>query len=304
MKSTPSAGRRKIIYLGLDDTIDQDARVELLALLREYTDLVELTADNNAFLDITYNAFDIPFGTRVAKMIKGDIKRQLGLTISLGLGPSKFIASIAMASARPDGLTIVRPEQVADFLADAPLDLIPGVGATTCQRLAAMGVANIGQLPERAELARQFGQRGYRLWALAQGLDGDLVASAEQPNRIGEEKTFGSPVYDREEMQDAVRAMATALSGRLRRRKLRGQLVSIEVLYPDIVEETRSIQLSDYADAAQTLMTTGMKLLRRTEVSTRGVRRLVLSLSGFSGQATEQLDLFRQAASCGKTESP
>ena len=155
-----------------------------------------------------------------------------------------------------------------------------------------MGVANIGQLPGRAELARQFGQRGHRLWALAQGLDSDPVAPTEQPNRIGEEKTFDAPVYDREEMRDAVRAMAAVLSGRLRRRRLRGRLVSVEVLYPDIGEETRSIQLPDYTDTAQTLMEAGIELLRRTEVSTRGVRRLGLSLGSFSGEAAEQLNLF------------
>jgi nucleotidyltransferase/DNA polymerase involved in DNA repair len=86
--------------------------------------------------------------------------------------------------------------------------------------------------------------------------------------------------------------MAAVLSGRLRRRRLRGRLVSVEVLYPDIGEETRSVQLPDYADTAQTLMAAGMDLLRRTEVSTRGVRRLGLSLGSFSGEAAEQLDLF------------
>ena len=88
MKHSPSAGHRKIIHLGRDDTIDSAARAELLALLREYTDLIEFIAADDAFLDITYNTFDIPFGARVAKMIKGDIKRQLGLGISLGLGPT------------------------------------------------------------------------------------------------------------------------------------------------------------------------------------------------------------------------
>ena len=128
--------------------------------------------------------------------------------------------------------------------------------------------------------------------ALARGLDGDPVAPAEQPNRIGEEKTFDAPVYDREEMRHAVRTMAAVLSGRLLRRRLRGRLVSVEVLSPDIVEETRSVQLPDYADSAQTLMAVGMELLRRTEVSTRGARRVGLSLGSFSGEAAEQLDLF------------
>ena len=171
-------------------------------------------------------------------------------------------------------------------------------------RRAGLGVATRGQCAGGAELPRQCGQRGHRLWSLAQGLDCDPVAPTEQPNRIGEEKIFDAPVYDREEMRDAVRAMVAVLSGRLRRRKLRGRLVSVDVLYPDIGEETRSIQLPDYTDTAQTLMAAGIELLRRTEVSTRGVRRLGLSLGSFSGEAAEQLNLFGSAASCRKTESP
>jgi DNA polymerase-4 len=305
MNSSAYAGHRKIVHVGIDTfaaSRDQTTkplaqtahRAGLLSLLCEYTDLVEFTAADAVCLDVTYNTFDIPFGARVAKMIKGDIKRQLGLGVSVGLGPTKFLAKLAMASARPDGLTVVLPEQVGEFLVDQPIDQLPGVGEITRQRLAAMGIERIGQLARlpQDDLVRRFGQRGNQLWLLAQGRDDDPVAPAERPGQISEQIAFDAPIYGREEMHDALRELATALSGRLRRRALRGRLVVIEVHYPDFSTTTRTLRLPDFTDRSQALLETAIELLRHTEAHPTGVRQLGIGLGGFAGEAVEQLDLF------------
>ncbi len=287
--------RRKIVHLGLDSGPHHNpqASAEFAALLREYTDWIECGNDY-AILDVTNNKLDIPFGMRVAKMIKNDIKRQLGWSVSVGLAPSKFLAQLAMEHQRPDGLTVVLPEQIGDFLADVPIDLLPGVGAVTRRQLAAMQIERVGALAQVPlnELVRRFGQRGSRFWHLAQGWDDSLVAPAEQLDQIREEAAFAAPLYTDEEMRDTLRALATALCGHLQRRGLQARDVTLTVRYPNARTATRTLHLATCTDRAPAVFAAACKLLEQTEVGDLGTRLLGIGLGGFADEELEQLDLF------------
>ncbi len=295
MSPARAGGHRKIVHIGIDSGPHHNiqAWAEFAALLREYTDWIEWGGDY-AILDVTDNKLDIPFGTRVAKMIKSDIKRQLGWSVSVGLAPSKFLAQLAMERQRPDGLTVVLPEQIGDFLADVPINLLPGVGAVTRQQFAAMQIEHIGALIQvpLEELVRRFGQRGSSFWHLAHGWDDDLVAPAEQLDQIREEASFSAPLYSREEMRDALRELAVALCGRLQRRGLQARDVTLEVRYPDFRTATRTARLGTFTDRAQAVFTAACELLEQTEVGDLGTRLLGIGLGGFDDEELEQLDLF------------
>ena len=295
MSPARGGGRHKIVHIGIDSgpRHNTQARAEFAALLREYTDWIEWS-DGYAILDVTDNKLDIPFGMRVAKMIKSDIKRQLGWSVSVGLAPSKFLARLAMERQRPDGLTVVLPEQIGDFLADVPIDQLPGVGAITRQQLAAMQIERVGSLAQVPlnELVRRFGQRGSSFWHLAQGRDDALVAPAEQLDQIREETSFAAPLYTREEMRDALRELAAALCGRLQRRGLQAHKVSLEVRYPDFRTATRTSHLAAFTDRTQAVFAAAGELLEHTEASDLGVRLLGIGLGGFADEELEQLDLF------------
>ena len=295
MSPARAGGRRKIVHIGLDSGPHHNiqACAEFASLLREYTDWIEW-GDDCAILDVTDNKLDIPFGTRVAKMIKSDIKRQLSWSVSVGLAPSKFLAQLAMERQRPDGLTVVLPEQIGDFLADVPIDQLPGVGAVTRQQFAAMQIEHIGALVQvpLEELVRRFGQRGSSFWHLAHGWDDDLVAPVEQLDQIREEVSFSAPLYTREEMRDALRELAAALCARLQRRGLQARDVIIEVRYPDFRTATRTLRLGTFTDRAQVVFATGCELLEHTEADDLGTRLLCIGLGGFADEEIEQLDLF------------
>ena len=295
MRPARASGRRKIVHIGLDSGPHHSTQTcaEFAALLREYTDWIEW-GDDYAILDVTDNKLDIPFGTRVAKMIKSDIKRQLGWSISVGLAPSKFLAQLAMERQRPDGLTVVLPEQIGDFLANVPIDRLPGVGAVTRQQFATMQIEHIGALGQvpLEDLVRRFGQRGSSFWHLAQGWDDDLVAPAEQLDQIREETSFAAPLYTRKEMHDALRELAAALCGRLQRRGLRVRDVTLEVRYPDFRTATRTLRLAAFTDRAQAVFAATCELLEQTEVGNLGVRLLGIGLGEFDDEEIEQLDLF------------
>ena len=288
-------GRRKIVHIGIDSGSRHDTQAcsEFAALLREYTDWIEW-GDGYAILDVTDNKLDIPFGMRIAKMIKGDIKRQLGWSVSVGLAPSKFLARLAMERQRPDGLTVVLPEQIEGFLADVPIDRLPGVGAITRQQLAAMQIERVGSLTQVPlnELVRRFGQRGSNFWHLVQGRDDDPVSPAEQFSQIREETSFATPMYTREEMHDALRELASALCGRLQRRGLQARDVTLEVRYPDFRTATRTSRLVAFTDRAQAVFAATCELLEQTEVGDLGTRLLGIGLGGFDDEEIEQLDLF------------
>lgn len=295
MSPARPSGRRKIVHIGIDSGPRHNTRAcaEFAALLREYTDWIEW-GNGYAILDVTDNKLDIPFGTRVAKMIKSDIKRQLGWSVSVGLAPSKFVARLAMERQRPDGLTVVLPEQIGNFLADVPIDELPGVGAITRQQFAAMHIERVGALTQVSleELVRRFGQRGSSFWHFAHGWDDDLVAPAEQLDQIREEASFAAPLYTREEIHDALREMASALCGRLQRRGLQARYVTLEVRYPDFRTATRTSRFAAFTDRAQAVFAAACELLEQTEVGDLGTRLLGIGLGGFDDEEIEQLDLF------------
>ena len=295
MSPARAGGRRKIVHIGLDSGPHHNTQAcaEFVALLREYTDWIEW-GDDYAILDVTDNKLDIPFGTRVAKMIKSDIKRQLGWSVSVGLAPSKFLARLAMERQRPEGLTVVLPEQVGDFLADVPIDRLPGVGAVTRQQFATMQIEHIGALVQvpLEDLVRRFGQRGSNFWHLAQGWDDDLVAPAEQLYQIREETSFAAPLYTREEMRDALRELAAALCGCLQRRGLQARDVTLTVRYPDSRTATLTSRLATFTDRTQAVFAAACELLEQTEADDLGTRLLGIGLGGFADEEIEQLDLF------------
>ncbi len=264
------------------------------AIFREYTDLIEPVALDEAYLDVTYNKLDIPFGSRVAKMIKADIRRQLHLTASAGVAPCKFLAKIASDHEKPDGLFVIMPDQVEKFLRNLPVSKIPGVGQVTRTRLEEMRVFTIGQLGNlpRQTLVGRFGKRGAHLWDLANGRDDDPVTTERAPKQLGQEITFPADVYDTREMHAALNELAEELSGRLRLRNLKGRVVTLKVRYPNFQTLTRSHSLSLPINGQTDILQQALDLLERTEAHERGVRLLGIGLAGFEEEKTEQLGLF------------
>jgi DNA polymerase-4 len=229
---------------------------QIHAAFQEYTDLIEPLSLDEAYLDVTYNKLDIPFGARVAKMIKGDIRRELNLTASAGVASNKFLAKIASDLEKPDGL-------VGDLAAF-----------------------------ERTEMTRLFGKRGSHLWRLANGEDDEPVTAERDPKQVSQETTFPTDLYDSGEMHDVLRELADELSGRVRRRKIKGRVVTLKVRYPDFQTVTRSQTMPFHIDRAAPILQQALQLLERTEADERGVRLLGLGLAGFEEEQIKQLDLF------------
>jgi DNA polymerase IV len=156
------------------------------------TDLIEPLSLDEAYLDVTENKTDLPTATRVAKEIRRQIHEELQLTASAGVAPNKFLAKIASDWRKPNGLFVIQPHEVQDFLMELPVGRIPGVGQVTEARMKEVGVGKVGDLYalELSALESHFGRYGLRLYELARGIDHNPVVPNRVSKSISAEDTF------------------------------------------------------------------------------------------------------------------
>jgi DNA polymerase IV len=157
-----------------------------------HTDLIEPLSLDEAYLDVTENKTDLPTATRVAKEIRRQIYEELQLTASAGVAPNKFLAKIASDWRKPNGLFVIQPHEVQDFLMELPVGRIPGVGQVTEARMKEVGVGKVGDLYalELSALESRFGHYGLRLYELARGIDDTPVVPNRKSKSIFAEDTF------------------------------------------------------------------------------------------------------------------
>jgi DNA polymerase-4 len=163
-------------------------------IFHRHTDFIEPLSLDEAYLDVTENKTGLPTATRVAKTIRQQIREELNLTASAGVAPNKFLAKIASDWRKPDGLFVIQPHEVQDFLLPLPVGRIPGVGQVTESRMKAVGIATVGDLYrlELSDLQNHFGSYGIRLYQLARGIDHNPVVANRVSKSISAEDTFSS----------------------------------------------------------------------------------------------------------------
>lgn len=164
-------------------------------MLRQ-TDLVEPLSLDEAYLDVTEPKSGLPSATAIAKLIRAQIREETGLTASAGVAPAKFLAKIASDWRKPDGLFVIRPEEVDAFLTPLPVASIHGVGKVMDGKLAALGIRTVGELRDVDvdALETHFGRYGRRLSELAHGIDHGEVKADRPTQSISAEDTFANDV--------------------------------------------------------------------------------------------------------------
>lgn len=166
------------------------------AIFQRHTDLIEPLSLDEAYLDVTANKMRLPTATRVAKMIREQIREELNLTASAGVAPNKFLAKIASDWKKPNGLFVIQPHEVQGFLLPLPVGRIPGVGSVTEARMKAVRITTVGDLHamEISALEHHFGRYGHRLYELARGIDHNPVVPNRSSKSISAEDTFETDI--------------------------------------------------------------------------------------------------------------
>ncbi|SEL97197.1 DNA polymerase-4 [Acinetobacter sp. DSM 11652] len=175
----------------------QHVSAQIHEIFQKHTSIIEPLSLDEAYLDVTENLQHIPSATEVAMHIRDEIFQLTGLTASAGVAPNKFLAKIASDWNKPNGICVIKPNQVQQFIYDLPLKKIPGVGKVTQEKLKALQLETLGDLQQVEEnfLTHHFGKYGKQLFLYAQGIDERPVQSERQRQQISKETTFDEDLF-------------------------------------------------------------------------------------------------------------
>jgi DNA polymerase-4 len=211
------------------------------------------------------------------------VEDEIGLTVSIGLAPNKFLAKIASDMKKPRGVSVIGEAEPVAFIADKPVGLIWGVGKAMQARLAADGIRTIANLQkmDEGDLARRYGAMGLRLARLSRARDTRTVEPRAEAKSVSAETTFNEDISDAHELRAVLRALSEKVSRRLKRTGLAGVNVTVKLKTADFRIRTRSRQLTDPTQLADRIFTVGADLLAPEADGTR-YRLLGIGVSEFA----------------------
>ncbi len=265
------------------------------AIFYTYTPLVQSISIDEAFLDVTHSRMLFGNGEQIGRKIKSAIKNTTGLTASVGIAPSKFLAKRASEFKKPDGLYNVATDHIFTFLHPLPISELWGVGPKTEPLLQDQGYSTIGQLYSAGEktLCAQFGKRlGMHLWWLANGGLGGTVNPDETAKSISHETTFLTDTDDKELMHSRLLWCADRVGRRLRQYTLRGKTIQIKIRFTGFATYTRAETLNEPTDSSDCIYRSALRLIQKAPARGRKVRLIGVGVHGLSAETEKQLMLF------------
>ncbi len=253
----------------------------IYGIYREYTPLIQTVSLDEAYLDVSDHLGRFETARALAQEIRRRVLAERGLTVSVGVGPNRLVAKIASDFRKPDGLTVVPPARVLDFLAPLPVRRLHGVGPATERALAELGITTVAELRERTreELGERFGRYGEVLYHHARGEDERPVETHHERKSLGQERTYQEDLADVPAMEAEIERLAERVAAGLARRELAARTVTLKVRYGDFTTVTRSHSLGHAVSAAAELAECARELLRATEAPSRPVRLLGVTTS-------------------------
>ncbi|RCS29662.1 DNA polymerase IV [Rhodanobacter denitrificans] len=287
----------QLIFVPPDFTRYKAVSRQVREIFARHTTLIEPLSLDEAYLDVTVTRSGLGSATATAEAIRAAIREETQLTASAGVAPNKFLAKIASDFRKPDGLFVIRPQQVEAFLTPLPVDRLPGVGKVMEAKLAALGIATVGELRAhaQAELEQRFGRWGRRLHELARGIDEHPVQPERPTLQISAEDTFEHDLR-LEELEPHIHRLAQkAWAGYLQEHARVARTVVLKLKTSDFHTLTRSLTPAQRPQSAAELAGIACSLRERVERPAESRYRLVgVGLAGFVDRDSyqAQADLF------------
>ena len=262
---------------------------QVFDLFRRVTPLVEPMSLDEAYLDVTENAWGETLGMAVARRLKDEIRATTGLTASAGVAPNKFLAKIASGWQKPDGLTVIAPERVESFLQGLPVDALWGVGPVTAKKLRERGVDKLVDVrtADPQVLRDTVGSLAEWLEQLARGIDNRPVVADHDPKSSGSESTYAHDLTDIAEIRAEIESMGRGAAAWLERQALYARTVTIKVRYSDFTTITRSHTEPPTRDV-ENIAQRAVALLGKTEAGRTPVRLLGVSVHNLTDTLIEK----------------
>ncbi len=264
-------------------------------IFRNYTPLVETFSIDEAFLDVTGSLKLFGSAETIAYRIKAQIRHRFGLTCSVGIAPNKLLAKLASEMKKPDGLTIIRPGEVACILETVPIEDLCGVGNKTRKQLNTLGIRTCGELGRFPVdiLRRKFGVIGERLVSMGRGVDDSPVVpveEAEEVKSVGHSMTLDRDISDRREILKYLLQLSEMVGRRARRYGVAGKTVHLAIRFADFSTVGRQQTRSKPTNATDEIYEEAVKILDTYDLQ-QPVRLLGVRITNLCYQR-EQLPLF------------
>ncbi|MDE4908612.1 DNA polymerase IV [Methanogenium marinum] len=284
------------VYLPVNHALYCQVSAEIMDAIRPFADIFAQVSVDEAYCDISscgsYTAAEA-LGTE----IKNIVKSHHGITCSVGIGPNKTIAKIASDFQKPDGMTIIRPNNTTSFLSPLPVRKIPGIGKKAEERLASLGITTAGDLAKADPglLRTKLGKWGFVMHARANGIDDTPVADRGERKSIGKERTFPKDVTDAQYICQTLTSLTAEVCRRLRKDGRRCSTVTVKIRYRGFITRTKASSFSHATDRDDQIEQTAQSLILPF-LTTTPVRLIGISVSGLerTGDGQMTLDAFSE----------
>lgn len=254
---------------------------QIMEIFQSYTDLVEPLSLDEAYLDVTYNKKELKSAIKIAMLIREEVKQKVGLTASAGISFNKFLAKTASDLDKPDGLSVILPEQAIPFMEQLPIEKFHGIGKVTAKKMNSQGIftgADLMKL-DRSELIRRYGKAGKQYHFIVTANDNREVKPDRIRKSIGAENTFSTDLFERIEVEEALRYIHETLMRRIENAKRKGRTVTLKIKYLDFTVKTRSKTLDHFTNSSIEIWELVLELLHHPYYLEKEVRLLGIGIS-------------------------
>ncbi|PNU20408.1 DNA polymerase IV [Geothermobacter hydrogeniphilus] len=267
---------------------------QVFSIFSDYSDLIEPLSIDEAFLDVSGCLRLLGSGVKIAEAIRHRVRRDLGLPISAGVAPNKFLAKLASEEAKPNGLLEILSGEVDAFLLPLDIGKLWGVGRVMAEKLRALGIDRVSDLRgwRREDLCRRFGREGARFYELARGIDPRPVDPGREIKSIGAEETFSRDLTNPKEIRRQLLSQAEKVARRVRKQGLAAMGLMLKIKYADFSTRSRSHRFRNPAREAEEIWRVALELLKDTEVGLRPVRLTGIYLTDLVNPERGQQELF------------
>jgi DNA polymerase IV (archaeal DinB-like DNA polymerase) len=284
------------IFFHVDHEYYEQISNRIMNIFRTYATSLEQVSIDEAYMDVTEQVEGSYEKARLyAQKIKQDVKTQVGISFTIGVGPNKIIAKIACDSQKPDGLTVVKPEEAAGFLASLPVDRLLGVGKKTSVRMEQMGIKTIGDLArfDVQRLIEVFGKAlGVYFHNAANAVDNEPVAEQGEAESISKIGTLKQDTHDLAFILQKTDELTEPVYKELTEKGYSYKTVSIYVVHVDLSSKSRSVTLEQPAKDKETIKRNVHLLLERyLSEFPMEIRRVGVRVSAFSKEEPQQKQL-------------
>ena len=282
------------IYRKPDGALYASYSRKIFAILEEFTPLIQVVSVDEAFLDVSGSVHLFGGVAKLGAAIKARIHAVTGLTASVGISNSKSVAKIASDYQKPDGLTIIPPEAVQDFLDALLVTKLWGAGKKTVENLARLGIVTVRQLREYPleVLEKKFGKMGPHLHRMARGIDEREVVEREAIKSVSHETTFGEDHNDRELLNSTLLYLAEKVSTRLRKKDYRGKTIHLKLRFEDFSTFTRNKTLAHPTNLTEDIYKVCKALFEQFGELKKPVRLIGVGVSHLVAEAGSQTSLW------------